>query len=153
MQDHFFEDFEVGETFESQGMTLTEGAIIDFALTYDPQPFHIDKVAATASHFGGLIASGWQVAAIGFRLITQTGFLKGGGMGSPGLEDVRWHRPVRPGDTLRTTAAVTEIRPSSSRRDRGYVTLAFEILNQDDAAVMSFSAIEIIARRPTEKTT
>lgn len=152
MQDYYFEDFAMDQTFESQGLTLTEGAIIDFALTYDPQPFHIDKVAAKASHFGGLIASGWQVAAIGFRLITQTGFLNGGGMGSPGLDGVRWHRPVRPGDTLHTTAVVTEIRPSSSRQDRGYVTLAFEILTQDDAVAMSFSAVEIIARRPTAET-
>jgi len=143
----YYEDYEVGLTFHSASVTLTEAAIIDFGMRYDPQPFHVDPRAAERSHFGGLIASGWQVGAIGFRLLVDAGFLRGGGMGAPGLDDVKWLRPVRPGDSIRSEAEVLARRPSKSRTDRGYVDVGFRVLNQNDEPVMTYRCTEIIARR------
>lgn len=148
MNERYFEDFAVGDIYQSESVTLTESDIIDFALKYDPQPFHVDRLTAERSQFGGLIASGWQVAALSFRMFVQAGVLRGGGMGSPGLDRLRWLQPVRPDDTIHARATVTEVRESSSRRDRGYVTLDFEVRNQRDETVMSYTAVEIVARRP-----
>ncbi len=150
MNDRFYEDFAVGDTYRSDAVTMTESDIIDFALRYDPQPFHVDKPAAERSHFGGLIASGWHVSALSFRMFAQAGILKGGAMGSPGLDKLRWLKPVRPDDTIHAFARVTEKRESSSRADRGYVTLNFEVRNQDDETVMSYTVVEIIGRRPAD---
>ncbi len=146
--DLYYEDYEPGQVFRSAGITLTESEIIDFALRYDPQPFHIDLDAAARSHFGGLIASGWQVVALSFRAIVDAGLLRGGAMGSPGLEALSWLKPVRPGDTIRTRAEVTAKRDSKRRDDRGYVTVSFEVFNQRDELVMTYSCPEIIAKRP-----
>ncbi|MDJ0949661.1 MAG: MaoC family dehydratase [Alphaproteobacteria bacterium] len=148
MNDRFYEDFEIGQSYRSEAVTLTESDIIDFALRYDPQQFHVDKRAAEQSHFGGLIASGWHVAALSFRMFAQAGILKGGAMGSPGLDKLRWLKPVRPGDTIHAFAEVIDRRDSQSRDDRGYVTLDFQVRNQDDDVVMSYTVIEILARRP-----
>ncbi|MGH7005692.1 MAG: MaoC/PaaZ C-terminal domain-containing protein, partial [Alphaproteobacteria bacterium] len=114
---------------------------------YDPQPFHIDKAAAAKSQFGGLIASGMQVMAVSFASLIEAGFVRGGGMGSPGLDEVRWHKPTRPGDTIVMQARVTDIKTSGTRTDRGYVTLIFEVFNQKRERVMSYSCVEIVRRR------
>jgi len=98
MSEMYIEDFKPGDHFISQGVTVTESMIIDFALAYDPQPFHLDSRAAAAP-FGGLIASGLQTLALGFRLFVQLGLFSVCGMGSSGLDELRWLRPVRPGDT------------------------------------------------------
>ncbi len=128
-------------------MTLSEAAIVEFARRYDGQAFHLDPKAAAATHFGGLIASGLQVMGETFSELIRAGFLKGGGMGSPGLDTVRWHHPVRPGDSIVMQAAVTATKLSSTRGDRGYVTLRFEVFNQKRDCVMSYDCVEIVKRR------
>ena len=145
--DQYFEDFALGDVFRARPVTLTEDEIVEFARRYDPQVFHTDKAAAAKSQFGGLIASGIQVMAVSFATLIEAGFVKGGGMGSPGLDEVRWHKPVRPGDTIVMQARVTEIKLSATRADRGYVTLLFEVMNQKRERVMSYSCVEIVRRR------
>jgi acyl dehydratase len=145
--EQYFEDFAPGDVFRARPVTLTEADIVEFARRYDPQAFHVDKAAAERSQFGGLIASGLQVMAATFATMIEAGFLKGGGMDSPGMDEVRWHKPARPGDTLVMQARVTEIKPSTTRADRGYVTLLFEVINQRRERVMSYSCVEILKRR------
>ena len=145
--EQYFEDFALGDVFRAKPVSVSEAEIVEFARRYDPQSFHTDKAAAAKSQFGGLIASGIQVMAVSFATMIEAGFLKGGGMGSPGLDEVRWHKPVRPGDTIVMQARVTEIKPSATRADRGYVTLVFEVFNQKRERVMSYSCVEIIRRR------
>ena len=149
MSGRFFEDFRVGERFASRGVTVSEAMIVDFALTYDPQPFHIDKEAAAEGPFGGLIASGFQTLALAFRLFYQENVIAGCSLGSPGLEKLRWHRPVRPGDTLRCEVEVKELRASDSKPDRGYATMSYRALNQTGEIVLSFTCTQIFLRRPT----
>ena len=144
----YFDDFAVGERFVSDGKTLSEAEILDFGFRYDPQPIHMDAVAAEASQYGGLIAIGFQTLVIGFRLMWQTNLFNGCSMGSPGMDEVRWLKPVRPGDTLKTTCEVLETRPSASKPDRGVARVKYTISNQADEAVMTMIAIQILARRP-----
>jgi len=144
----WFETFNIGDVFESGPVTFTEDGIMDYARQWDPQPFHIDRAAAEASQFGGLIASGMHVMGALFRALIDAGFLKESGMGSPGLDEVRWLKPVRPGDTLIMRTTVTEIRPSETRDDRGYVRMRFEGINQKGETVSSYFCTEIVKRRP-----
>jgi acyl dehydratase len=146
--DRYFDDFEVGERFVSPGITLTESMILDFALMYDPQPFHLDLEAAKASPFGGLISSGFQTLAIGFRAFLMTGVLAKCSLGSPGVDELRWLKPVRPGDTLRSLWIVLEKRPSKSKPDRGVLVSDWRILNQGDEEVLTVKGMHILARRP-----
>ena len=148
MTERYLEDFAPGDRFESHGKTMTEAEIIDFAFRYDPQPFHIDTEAARGSPYGGLIASGFHTMVVGFRMIWQTGVFNACGMGSPGFDEIRWLKPVRPGDTLRTAAEVLEVRPSASKPDRGICRLKYTILNQNDETVMTMLAVQFVARRP-----
>lgn len=143
----YFEDFTVGRRFESAAMTLTESQILDFAWAWDPQPFHIDIPAANAGPYGGLISSGFHTLCIAFRLIHDTGYLESASMGSPGIDELRWLKPVRPGDTLRTTAEVIESKPSSSKSDRGMARIRYAAVNQDGDEVLSFITIHILRRR------
>ncbi len=139
-----FEDFNVGDRFTGVGITLSEAQILDFALTYDPQPFHINKEAAERDYpYAGLIASGFQTLAVHFRSVYQTGFLVAG-MGAPGMEDVRWLLPVRPGDTLTGHAEVLETRMSSKRPDRGYLKTKHWTTNQHGETVMDYEATIIV---------
>ena len=146
-ESQYFEDFAPGDTFRSPPVSFTEAEIVEFAKRYDPQLFHTDPVAARATPFGGLIASGFQVLGEMFSAMVRAGFLRGGGIGAPGLDEVRWHKPVRPGDTLVMDATVIETKPSSTRRDRGYATLAFAAKNQRGETVMSYRCVEILKRR------
>lgn len=148
MTERYFEDFEAGECFVSRGVTLSEAQILDFALAYDPQPFHLDRTAAEASPYGGLIASGFQTLALAFRMFYQEGVISACSMGSPGMSELRWLGPVRPGDTLRSEAEVVATRPSRSKPDRGSVEMAFSVSNQRDEVVMTFRTTIILARRP-----
>lgn len=145
--EQYFEDFAPGDVFRAKPVSVSEAEIVEFARRYDPQPFHTDKAAAAKSQFGGLIASGLQVMAVSFASLIEAGFLKGGGMGSPGLDEVRWWKPMRPGDTIVMQARVIETKPSTTRADRGYVTLVFEVFNQKRERVMSYNCIEIVKRR------
>ena len=148
MGERYFEDFKAGQVFESRGVTLTEAQILDFALTYDPQPFHIDRQAAEASPYGGLIASGFQTMALGFRMFYQENIIGACSVGSPGMDELRWLKPVKPGDTLRTTAEVLATRPSRSKTDRGTAEIAVSIRNQHDEPVMTFRTTIIMLKRP-----
>ena len=146
----WYESFKVGDTIRSPGKTLSEAEIIDWAFKYDPQPFHIDKKAAEESIYGGIIASGWQIAAVAFRMLMHTNIFGNASLGSPGLDELRWRQPVRPGDTISTVARVTETRISKSKPDRGLVTLNYEIVNQNGDVVASFKAVQLLRRRPEE---
>jgi acyl dehydratase len=148
MSDRYFDDFEIGEQFVSPGITLTQSMIVDYGLLYDPQPFHVDAVAAQASNFGGLIASGFQSIALGFRAFLMLGLFRVCSMGSPGMDEVRWTRPVRPGDTLRAEMTVLDKKPSRSKPDRGMLFTQFRILNQRNEDVVLFKCMHLLARRP-----
>ncbi|MBI1206942.1 MAG: acyl dehydratase [Azospirillum sp.] len=143
----YFDDFSLGDVIETEGATITESQIIDFAFKFDPQPFHIDIEAASRSPFGGLIASGFHTLSLSFRLFRDTGAITGTSMGGGGGDDLRWLRPVRPGDTLRVRVEVLERIPSR-RPDRGTVRLGYTTLNQHGEAVMTVIFNHIVARRP-----
>ena len=148
MKPRYFEDLAQGDRVVTQGITLTDANIIDFGLRFDPQPLHIDKIAAGQGFYGGLIASGWQVAALSFRLFWQSGFIYGGSLGSPGVEDLRWLKPVRPGDTIFVEAEVTSTR-LSAKGDRGYVGIAYAAKNQKGETVLTMTGTQIMALRPS----
>lgn len=145
--ERYFDDFKVGEHFRSKGVTLTEAEIINFALAYDPQPFHIDTGAAKKSPFGGLIASGLQTFALGWRMFLQEGLFSACSLGSPGIDELRWTAPVKPGDTLYTEAEVLEVRPSGSKPDRGTLRMGYRIANQQGETVLTMSIVHILRRR------
>lgn len=135
--ERFFEDFPPGWTYESGARTLSAGEIISFAREWDPQRYHTDEEAARASPFGGLIASGWHTGAMWMRLYVDSLLDRAASMGSPGIEELRWLAPVRPGDTLTARLTVLETIPSERRSDRGTVKIRGEMVNQDGVTVMS----------------
>jgi acyl dehydratase len=145
----YLEDLAVGQTFGSGTVTVDPGRARAFALEFDPQPFHLDEAAAGASLFGGLVASGWYTAALTMRLLVEGDLKPEGGLLGAGVEELRWPRPVRPGDTLRAQSEVLEVRPSGSRPDRGIVRMRTTTLNQDGHTVMVQVASLIVPRRPT----
>ena len=132
----YFEDMEVGSVYELGAYTVTEEEILEFARKYDPQPFHIDEDAAQQSMFGGIIASGWHTASICMRLYVDAILNKAVSMGSPGVDQLRWKRPVRPGDTLTGQFRITECKPF--RKGIGLVKGMAELKNQDGKLVMNF---------------
>ncbi len=148
MDTRFLDDLAPGQRFTSPGLTLSEAEIIDFAWRYDPQPFHLDANAAAGSPYGGLIASGFQSLAICFRLFIQSGMLAESSLGSPGIDELRWLAPVRPGDTLHSEIEVLEVRPSNSKPDRGIARLKYQAVNQRGEAVLSFIVIHLLRRKP-----
>lgn len=146
MDTRYLDDLTPGQRFTSPGLTLSEAEIIDFAWRYDPQPFHLDAHAAADSPYGGLIASGFQSLAICFRLFIQSGILAESSMGSPGIDELRWLAPVRPGDTLHSEIEVLEVRPSASKPDRGIARLRYQAVNQRHEAVLSFIVLHLLRR-------
>lgn len=145
--EYHWEDFTPGWTYESSGRTLSRNEIVAFAREHDPQRYHTDETAAKASPFGGLIASGWHTATVAMRQMCD-GYLNASScIGSPGIDDLKFLRPVRPGDTLRYRATVLESRPSASKPDRGAVKWRWEVLNQADEVVLSMTGIQIFLRR------
>ncbi|MCX7142744.1 MAG: MaoC family dehydratase [Proteobacteria bacterium] len=148
---NYWEDFYPGQVRETGGYSLTEDEIVEFAKKYDPQPFHIDKEKAKQSHFGGLIASGWQTASMCMRMLCDLYLLESASMGSPGVDEVRWVKPVRPGDILRIKATVLETRASNSRPDMGTVRSRSEVYNQHGELVMHMSGVGMFRRRSPEK--
>ena len=147
MSDRYFEDFQVGDRFVSGGMTVTESAIIDFARQWDPQPFHVDAEFARGWTFGGLIASGLHTMSITLRLWLDQGILRACSLGSPGLGEVTFPQPVRPGDTLRVATEVVQLRPSSSKPDRGIICIRQATLNQRDEEVLRQETTIFLKRR------
>ncbi len=144
---YWFEDFLVGMALEIPGPTLTRESIVEFASRYDPQPFHVDEAAAKESDFGGLIASGWHTVSLAMRMICDAYLLDAASLGSPGVNQVRWMKPVRPGDTIRLRMSVLEARRSVSKPDRGTVLHRWEVLNQKDEIVLSMEGYGMFRRR------
>jgi acyl dehydratase len=144
----YFEDFTPGMALELGSYTITREDILTFARQFDPQPFHLDEERAKASLYGGLIASGWHTTAILMRLLVDGLLNESASMGSPGIDELRWLRPVRPGDTLHARYAVREATPSTRHADRGTVVSTCELLNQDDEVVLRLTGRNIIGRRP-----
>ena len=145
---YYFEDFSVGRVFDSGTRQLSEQDILGFAREYDPQYFHTDPEAAKQSIFGGLIASGWQTVGVCMRLMCDSYLLESSSMGSPGMDAVRWVKPVYPGDTLRIRTTVIAAKPSSSKPDRGMVTMRWDVFNQKDELVMHMQSMQMMGRRP-----
>jgi acyl dehydratase len=143
----WFEDFTAGLVLEGGDHLMTEAEILDFARRYDPQPFHLDHAAARESIFGELVASGWNTAAVAMRLMVDHFFGAQGSMGSPGMEELRWPRPVRVGDRLRLRVTVEQARLSNSKPDRGLVHFLTEVLNQDGEAVMTLRGMAFFRAR------
>ncbi len=146
----YYESYSVGEIITGPGITLTETDIIDFAFRYDPQPHHIDRTAAEKSIYGGIIASGWQVAATGFRMLVQGGFIGSASMGANGMNNLSFHQPVRPGDTISGEVEIGEMRESKSRPGLGLVTMYCRIFNQHGDKVCSWDAVQFVMKRPVE---
>jgi acyl dehydratase len=147
LSERYLADFAVGQKFSSGRLRIERERILAFAAEFDPQPFHLDEEAARQSFFGELTASGWYTAAVSMRLLTDTGLKPAGGYIGAGADGFRWPRPVRPGDELRVECEVTEVRPSTSRPDRGLIKVRITTLNQDDEAVLVNIANMVVLRR------
>ncbi len=144
----FFDDVKVGQVLQLGSRTITRDEIIAFAREFDPQPFHLDEEAAKASIYGGLLASGWHTAAILMRLLYDAFVKDAASMGSPGVDELRWLKPVRPGDTLTARFTVLETIPSRSKPDRGIVRSLSEMLNQHGETVLTMKGMSLLGRRP-----
>jgi acyl dehydratase len=144
----YWEDIKVGDRVEMGKHTFGEDEIISFARQFDPQPFHTDPVAAKESFFGGLVASGWHTCAVGMRLTVDSHVNRSRSLGSPGLDNIRWLKPVRAGDTLTYARVVLESRPSGSRPDAGLVKSRWEASNQRGELVMTMEGWGMFGRRP-----
>ncbi|WP_454710483.1 MaoC family dehydratase [Cupriavidus nantongensis] len=144
----YFEDFEVGSRRELGSYLVTEEEILAFARQYDPQPFHIDKEAAANSIYGGLISSGWMTCSIMMRLLVLSTIGKSASMGSPGVDEIRWLKPVYAGDTLTVVLNVLDTRASQSKPDRGIVHTQWEATNQRGELVCTVKGMGMYGRRP-----
>ena len=145
----YFEDLEVGQKHSYGAYRVTREEVLEFARKYDPQPFHLSDEAAAETHFGRLAASGWHTGAMAMAMIVE--HMKDhpqAGLGSPGLDELRWLRPVHPGDTLRVESEIVELRPSRSKPDIGSFRTRVTVFNQEDAPVMTFTSIVLMRRRP-----
>lgn len=143
---HYFEDFFVGQVFNTGRLKIDSDQIKTFARQFDPQPFHLDEEAAKNSVFRGLAASGWHTAALTMRLMTDGEFRPAGGIIGVGFDKLSWQRPVRPGDELYAKSEILEVRPSKSRNDRGLIRVQTTTYNQNDEAVQSFVGNLIVPR-------
>lgn len=142
-----FEDYAPGSVHELGSVSVSEAEILDFARRYDAQPFHVDPAAAAAGPFGGLVASGWHTAALMMALLVERYLDPATSLGSPGIDELRWPAPVRPGDTLSARVTVIEARPSRSKPDRGLVRSHIEVRNQRGDTVMTVKAMNLVRRR------
>ena len=133
----YLDDFEPGQIIELGTVSVTKAEIIAFAEQYDPQPFHTDEAAAADTIYGGLIASGWHTVCLHMRLLVDGLLSNAASMGSPGVDEVRWYKPVRPGDVLSAKGVVHEVIPSRSKPDRGIVRSLYEVTNQDGEIVLT----------------
>ncbi len=150
MTDRYLEDFAVGQTYgSSERPRVEQERIMAFAAEFDPQPFHLDEEAARNSIFGGLAASGWYTAAATMRMLVEGDLRPAGGILGLGFEELRWPRPVRPGDELHIESEVVEVRPSQSRPDRGLVKVRTTTLNQHGEAVQIIVGSLLVPRRST----
>jgi acyl dehydratase len=141
------EDYPEGAIFDIGEIAVDEQEVLDFARRFDPQPFHTDPVAAAASHFGGIIASGWHTASLMMRLLATNFLSPVSSLGSPGVDELRWLRPVRPGDVLRGSVTVLSARRSASKPDRGLIESRIEMHNQQGELVFSTRAVSLLRCR------
>ncbi|MCC6780582.1 MAG: MaoC family dehydratase [Hyphomicrobiales bacterium] len=148
IEDRYFEDYVEGDVHRFGSIAVEADEIVSFGRRFDPQDFHSDPEAAKRTVFGGLIASGWHTAGLMMRLYVEHYLTHVGSLASPGLDQLRWVKPVRPGDTLSLQVTVLKAVPSRSKPDRGAVTSRIEVFNQADDLVMSLECVNIIARRP-----
>jgi acyl dehydratase len=144
----YLEDFQIGQTYQLGDHTVTTAEILAFAEQWDPQRFHIDASEARDTPFGGLIASGWHTTSIFMRLYVTTVLRDSSGIGSPGVDEIRWKEPVRPGDTLTATLKVENVTPSLGRPDRGIVKPRCELTNQHGRSVLTMYLHSTFLRRP-----
>ena len=147
----YFEDIEVGRTASFGSYAVTREEVMDFAAKYDPQPFHLSDEAAAQTHFGRLSASGWHTCAMVMSMVVAN--LKENqqaGLGSPGIDELKWIKPVYPGDTLRCVTEILEKRVSASRPEMGIFKSRMRVFNQDDVMVMTFVSNGLVATRPTD---
>lgn len=144
----YFEDFAIGEQIELGSVRVTGAAIIEFARQFDPQPFHVNPEAAAATPFGGLIASGWHTCALYMRLLYDGMIRDSSSEGSPGMDDLRWLAPVRPGDTLRARYVVIDAQSSQTKPNRGTVHFRSEMINQDGVVVLRMNGRGLYGTRP-----
>jgi acyl dehydratase len=150
----YFDDFKPGQAFELGSRTITRESMLAFAREYDPQPFHTDEEAAKETIYGGLIASGWQTGAVLMRLFWDGLLHECVSLGSPGIDELRWVKPVRPGDTLSLRFTVVETVPSRSKPDRGIVRSLCELRNQRGEVVLAMKGLGMFMRRePTQSET
>jgi acyl dehydratase len=147
IDDRYFEDYVAGAVYEYGYLSVTAAEIVGFAEQFDPQPIHTDPAFAAAGPFGGLIASGWHSTGLLMRLFADHYLSRVASLASPGVDELRWSTPLRPGDRLRLRATVAETRPSRSKPDRGLVITKAELLNQDDLCPVSLQAMNILRRR------
>ncbi|GAA0655905.1 MaoC family dehydratase [Salarchaeum japonicum] len=146
----YYEDYDVGDVEEFGSYTVTKEEILEFAEQFDPQPFHVDEEAAKESPFGGLIASGWHTASLWMKLMVEHHYDDAASLGSPGVEEIQWTEPVRPGDTLSVRLEVAEKRPLESDPRRGLLTTDTAMFNGDDEVVMTMRGKAFYERREFE---
>jgi acyl dehydratase len=151
INDRYFEDYVEGDVHCFGGIAVESDEVIAFAQRFDPQTFHVDPEGAKLTPFGGIIASGWHTAALVMRLYVDHYLTHVASFASPGLDELRWLKPVRPGDTLSVCVTVLKATPSKSKPDRGAVTSFLEVLNQAEEVVMTFKCVNIIGRRSTDR--
>ena len=144
----WWEDFKVGDRSEMGSHTFAEDEILAFGRQFDPQPFHTDATAAAQTPFGGLIASGWHTCAVGMRLMVESYLRNTRSLGSPGIDNIRWLKPVRAGDTIRYSRIVVESRASLSRKDVGLVQHRWEAVNQAGELVLTMEGWGMFGRKP-----
>ena len=144
----YWEDFEAGQVSEFGGKVMDRDEIIEFARQFDPQPFHLSEEGGKASLFGGLCASGWHTAVTAMRMMCDAYLLDAASLGSPGLESLKWSKPVYPGDVLRVRMTVLESRVMNSKPHVGLLRCRHEVLNQRDEVVMTMESWAMMARRP-----
>ena len=148
MGDRWFEDYVPGTTTELGSISVDEAEVVAFAQRYDPQPFHVDPEAAAAGPFGGLIASGWHTCALVMRLLVEQYLSPASSLGSPGVDELRWLRPVRPGDELVLRTTVEDARLSASKPDRGIVRTRVELVDGQGREVLRLLATNLVLARP-----
>jgi acyl dehydratase len=147
IDDRYFEDYEPGASYEYGSVEVTEAEILEFANRWDPQPIHTAPEWAATGPFGGLIASGWHTAAICMRMFIDHYLTHNASLASPGVNDMAFPRPTRPGDVLKIRFTIVEARASRTKPDRGLIYTRFEAINQDDLLAMSLVALNMVSRR------
>ncbi len=148
IDDRYFEDYVAGAVYEYGYRSVTEDEILEYASRFDPQPIHVDPGFAATGPFGGLIASGWHTGGLMMRLLADHYVSRVASVASPGLDELRWSVPVRPGDLLRLRTTTIQTRVSRSKPDRGLIRTTIELLNQDDRVPLRLTAMNIMLRRP-----